>query len=116
MLNLNQIITVVALIFCANGAVLAHQNHASQQGHAHKNAEIQFVRAEVVEVDTKHNELVLRHEAIKHLNMPSMTMAFSIAEGVAMNHLNEGDKIAVKIKQQGQNFVVSEMKTDLRHH
>lgn len=120
MLKLNQVITTVAVTFFINGAALAHQEHGQHQhGHGHTeeaHVEIAFVDAEVVEVDLKHNELVLRHEAIEHLNMAAMTMAFSVADDIDISHLSEGDEIKVKVERRERELVIIEMKADEHDH
>lgn len=119
MLKMNQLITAVAVGLCVNGAVFAHQEHAHHQ-HAHEQSEahakIEFVRAEVVEVDKEHNELVLRHEAIKHLDMAAMTMAFTVANDVDISELSEGDEIKIKVERQDRDFKIIEMVADHHHH
>lgn len=117
MLKFNQVIAAMAVTFFVSGPVLAHQQHGQHQhGHAQEHAEIEFVRAEVVEVDFEHNELVLRHEAIEHLDMAAMTMAFSVADDVDISHLSEGDEIKVKVERQEQDFVIIEMEADQHNH
>lgn len=119
MLKISHLITAVAVTFSVNGTVLAHQQHAHHQ-HAHEqseaHAEIEFVRAEVVEVDLGHNELVLRHEAIDHLDMAAMTMAFNVADDVDISQLSEGDEIKVKVARQDRDFVIIEMEADHHQH
>lgn len=119
MLKFNQVITAVAVTFFINGAALAQQEQAHHQhgnGHTGEHAEIAFVHAEVVEVDLEHNELVLRHEAIEHLNMAAMTMAFSAADGIDISHLSEGDEIKVKVERQDRDFVIIEMEANQHTH
>ncbi|RUO28144.1 hypothetical protein CWE12_13065 [Aliidiomarina sedimenti] len=117
MLKFNQVITAVAVTFFVNGAALAQQeDHQHGNAHTQEHAEIAFVRAEVVEVDLEHNELVLRHEAIEHLNMAAMTMAFSAADGIDISHLSEGDEIKVKVERQDRDFVIIEMDTNQHTH
>lgn len=117
MLKFTQVISVVAMVFCMNGAALAYQDHKHQHhGHADKSADIQFTAAEVVEVDTEHNEVVLRHETIEHLNMPAMTMAFTLAEHIDISSLQQGDHIKVKVERDEQNFVITAIETDSHDH
>ncbi|MCL5255980.1 MAG: copper-binding protein [Gammaproteobacteria bacterium] len=117
MLKINQVVSAVAFTFLVSGPALAHQAHGNHQhGHAQEQAEIEFVRAEVVEVDLEHSELVLRHEAIEHLNMAAMTMAFSVADGIDITHLSEGDEIMVKVERQEQDFVIIEMDVDQHNY
>lgn len=119
MWKLKQVIAAVAVTFCVNGAALAYENHGHHQhGHKHgeEHAEIKFVRAEVIEVDLEHNELVLKHEAIEHLNMSAMTMGFSVVDDLDISHLSEGDEIKVKVERQDRDFVIIEMKAEIDHH
>ncbi|MGX5913253.1 copper-binding protein [Aliidiomarina sp. Khilg15.8] len=117
MLKFTQVISVVVMVFCVNGAALAYQDHKHQHhGHAEESADIQFTAAEVVEVDTEHNEVVLRHETIEHLNMSAMTMAFTLAEHIDISSLQQGDHIKVKVERDDNNFVITEVEAVSHHH
>jgi Cu/Ag efflux protein CusF len=100
-----------------SGAALAYQDHGHQHhGEAQDHMEAQFTAAEVVEVDTEYNEVVLRHDTIEHLDMPAMTMAFSLADDIDISALEAGDEIKVKVERQGQRFVITEIRSDMSGH
>lgn len=114
MLKFNRVISALVVTFFVNDFVLAHPVHAQNQhshGQEEEHAAIEFVRAEVVQVDLAHNELVLRHEAIKHLDMAAMTMAFGVADHIDITELSEGDQIKVRVEHQTGDFVIIEMRT-----
>ena len=119
MKKVSSLISVVSLALVMSGAAIAHQEHG-HHSHAHSHseaqAESQFVRAEVIEIDVDHHELVLRHEPIDHLNMGAMTMAFSVSEDLDIDHLNEGEEIKVKVERKDRDFVVVAMKSAQHAH
>lgn len=120
MLKINVIITAMAITFGVSGGALAFQDHQHQEhkhhSKSHEHAEVEFTRAEVVEVDTERHELVLSHDTIEHLNMPAMTMGFSVVESIDINKLQEGDEIQVKVERFDQNFVITAIETETHGH
>ena len=49
--------------------------------------------AEVRRVDTAQNRITLRHEEIKNLEMPAMTMVFRVKDAELLDRFKVGDKV-----------------------
>jgi Cu/Ag efflux protein CusF len=63
--------------------------------------------AVVKRVDKDHGKVTLSHEAVKSLNWPAMTMAFSVKDASLFDKLAAGKKVDVEFVKQGQEYVVT---------
>lgn len=61
----------------------------------------EWVRAEVVRVDTAKQRIVLKHEPIPSIKMPAMTMRFDVAKDVALDSYRSGDRVQFQFKEAG---------------
>ena len=69
-------------------------------------ASVPFVKAEVSSVDTAKGMVTLNHEDIPNMNMPSMTMAFNVADKKMLKGIKAGDKVRFKLESvKGQALV-----------
>ena len=55
------------------------------------------------------NMVTLEHEPIEALNWPSMTMDFSVREGVSLDGLSEGDRLRFNLEQDGQRYRITSL-------
>jgi Cu/Ag efflux protein CusF len=62
-------------------------------------ASSEWVRAEVVRVDTAKQRIVLKHEPIPSIKMPSMTMRFEVAKAVSLDSYRPGDRVQFQFKE-----------------
>ena len=67
-----------------------------------------FVKAEVVKADAAGGKVTLKHEDIPNLDMPGMTMAFTVADRKLLKSVKAGDKVRVKVETvKGQATVTA---------
>ncbi|MRW88404.1 copper-binding protein [Duganella sp. FT80W] len=66
--------------------------------------------AMVKAVDPAKGRVTLAHDAIKTLNWPAMTMAFSVKDRSLLDKLVVGKQVQVTLKQEGTDFVVVAVK------
>mgnify|MGYP001627147339 CR=1 FL=1 len=66
--------------------------------------------AVVKKVDKDHGKVTLSHEAVKSLNWPAMTMAFSVKDQSLFDKLAAGKKVDVEFVKQGSEYVVTAVK------
>ena len=64
---------------------------------------------EIRRVDKVNKGLVIRHEDIKNLQMPAMTMPFRVKQPQMLSGLKDGDKIRFRAEQIGADLVVTEI-------
>lgn len=87
-------------------------NSASAQAAANSaepSAAEEFVSAEVKKVGMPPGKLVLKHGAIPNLDMPAMTMTFSVANAQWLSTLEPGDKVRFKADKVNGIFTVTEL-------
>lgn len=64
----------------------------------------------VKKVDAKTGVVTLAHEPVKTLNWPAMTMGFKVKDKMLMDKLGEGKKVAFEFMQDGNDYVITDVK------
>lgn len=88
-----------------SGAVVA-QTH---QGSGHAAAFAQAAEGTVRKVDTEAGKLTIAHGPLKGLGMPSMTMAFGVAERTILESVRVGDTIRFVPANVGGKLVITKL-------
>ena len=65
--------------------------------------------AEVRKVDKEGGKLTLKHADIKSLDMPAMTMVFTVKDKAMLDKLKAGDKIKFKASIDAGKYTVTEL-------
>jgi Cu(I)/Ag(I) efflux system periplasmic protein CusF len=65
--------------------------------------------AEVRKVDLAQGKVTLKHGEIKSLDMPPMTMVFSVKDKAMLDGVKQGDKVRFKAISEGGKMTVVEM-------
>jgi Cu(I)/Ag(I) efflux system periplasmic protein CusF len=106
------------LVLLAITSVAYHASAESHKGHDHGKAdakktapasETSMTNAEVRKVDKDTKKITLKHEAIKSLDMPGMTMVFQVKDVALLEKIQAGDKVKFKAVQEGNAYVVTEL-------
>lgn len=66
---------------------------------------------EVRKVDKDAKKVTIRHEEIKNLGMPPMTMVFQVRDAAVLEPLKPGDKVRFHVEQSGSTLVVTRIET-----
>jgi Cu(I)/Ag(I) efflux system protein CusF len=74
------------------------------QGGVHKGTGV------VTNIDRAGGKVTLKHDPIKSLNWPTMTMAFSVKDKAMLDKLSKDKKVEFEFVQQGQQFVITSIK------
>lgn len=61
---------------------------------------------EVRKVDKDAKKLTIKHDEIKNLGMPPMTMVFQVKDPAMLDHVKQGDKVRFHAEQVGTATVV----------
>ena len=69
-----------------------------------------MTNAEVQKVDKEARKITLKHEDIKNLDMPGMTMVFRVKDAALLDKTKAGDKVRFKVIKDGNAYVVTEIK------
>lgn len=64
---------------------------------------------EVRKIDLAGGKITLKHGNIKNLDMPGMTMVFTVKDGVMLDKLKAGDKVKFRAISDGGKFTVTEI-------
>lgn len=91
------LITATLITFAALGAATVqaageHTGHAMAEA-AGKSAAMPMVDGQVKKVDKAAGKVTLAHGPLTNLNMPAMTMAFTVAKVGWLERMKTGDKI-----------------------
>ena len=70
-------------------------------------AEIPLTAAEVRRVDRAAARLTLRHEEIRHIDMPPMTMVFAVADAAMLEGLSPGMAVLVRVERREGGLVIT---------
>jgi Cu/Ag efflux protein CusF len=101
--------TLTATIF--SGAAFADgKNHDHAKAEPMKGmamADADMTNAEVRKVDKEAKKVTLKHEAIKNLDMPRMTMVFQVKDASMLDKVQAGDKVKFKVISEGGAYVVT---------
>ena len=74
------------------------------EGQVHKGTGV------VTNVDRTGGKVTLKHEPIKSLNWPTMTMAFGVKDKAMLDKVAKDKKVEFEFVQQGQQFVITSIK------
>lgn len=75
----------------------AHADHGEAPAAADQ--ELMLTAGEVTRVDARGGKLTIRHEDIKNLDMPAMTMVFPLADPQQAAQFKPGDSIRFRAEQ-----------------
>lgn len=64
----------------------------------------------VTNIDKAGGKVTLKHDPIKSLNWPTMTMAFSVKDKAMLDKVAKDKKVEFEFMQQGQQFVITSIK------
>ena len=67
----------------------------------------EMTSAEVRKIDKEAKKITLKHAEIKHLDMPGMTMVFTVKDAALLDKAKAGDKVMVRVEKEGGNYVVT---------
>jgi len=105
-------ITVSLMLFNAPiaGADDAHHSGDSK-GAPGKQAAAQMTSAEVRKVDKVAKRITLKHEEIKNLDMPPMTMVFRVKDPAMLDKVKLGDKVRFAAEDVAGAITVTQIET-----
>jgi Cu(I)/Ag(I) efflux system periplasmic protein CusF len=113
MKHLVAVAAVAALFFAAAPTVTAQMKAMDMKGmkaekktggQVHKGTGI------VTNVDRAGGKVTVKHDPIKSLNWPTMTMAFSVKDKAMLDKVAKDKKVQFEFVQQGEQFVITSIK------
>jgi Cu(I)/Ag(I) efflux system protein CusF len=91
-----------ALLAMALVASLAHAGAMAQ-------AAAEMTQGEIRKVDKAASKITIRHSEIKSLDMPPMTMVFTVKNPVLLDQVKTGDKVKFNAVVEDGKIVVTEI-------
>lgn len=70
----------------------------------------EYTKGEVTKIDTKQKKLTIKHEELKTLGMPAMTMVFVVADDAMLDKVKEGQAIEFVADRVNGRITVTEIK------
>jgi Cu(I)/Ag(I) efflux system protein CusF len=89
------------LALLAAGLVLALSAYA---------ADVHKASGVVTRVDAAKNKVTIKHEPIKSLQWPAMTMAFTVKDKAMLEKMPKGKKVDFEFQEQGRDYVITSVK------
>lgn len=72
-------------------------------------ASTDMAAGEVRKIDLDTAKITLKHSEIKNLDMPPMTMVFSVKDKALLGQFKPGDKVRFKVVNEGGKFTVTDL-------
>lgn len=72
--------------------------------------EVTWTTGEVQKIDLAQSKVTVKHEAIKNLDMPAMTMVFFAPDKAAIESLKAGDKKQFEFGDMNGRMIVKQVK------
>jgi Cu(I)/Ag(I) efflux system periplasmic protein CusF len=86
-------------------AQMKHDHHsAAQSSQVHKGTGV------VTSVDRNAGKVTLKHDPIKTLNWPSMTMGFAVKDKALLDNVAKDRKVDFEFVQEGKQYVITSIK------
>lgn len=70
-------------------------------------ADVPMTPGEITRVDKRASKLTIRHEEIKNLDMPPMTMVFGLKDATQVAQFNPGDKVRFQVQDEGGSLMIT---------
>lgn len=101
----------VSNIFLAAAIALSSAPVAFAQDKEHKAqaAASSMTAGEIRKVDKEAGKVTIRHEELKNLDMPAMTMVFRAKDAAILDQVKAGDKVDFVADKVGGQYVVTQM-------
>jgi Cu/Ag efflux protein CusF len=70
----------------------------------------EYTKGEVTKIDTAQKKLTIKHEELKNLDMPAMTMVFVVADEAMLEQVKEGQSVEFVADRVNGRITVTEIK------
>ena len=70
----------------------------------------EYTKGEVTKIDAQQKKLTIKHEELKNLDMPSMTMVFVVADEAMLDQVKPGQSIEFIADRVNGRITVTEIK------
>lgn len=94
------------------GSLLITQTSVAQtsQGVDAAETDSSYTEGEVKRIDLSSGKITIKHGFIKSLDMPPMTMVFTVKEKSLLNDIAVGDRVHFQVKGDGTKIMITDLK------
>lgn len=104
------VLIAIPILVGAQSGMKGMDMKGMDMGKSEKMAAVHRGTGVVTNVDRKGGKVTLKHDPIKSLNWPTMTMAFTVKDKAMLDKLAKDKKVEFEFVQQGQQFVITSIK------
>lgn len=90
-------------------ALAQHNSHASNPSTASHAMAPALSDGEVRRVDAANGKITLKHGFIAHLDMPAMTMVFTVKDPALLSKVKVGDQVRFMVVKEDGVFLITQM-------
>ena len=106
---MNAMAALALVVSTTTAMAQEHAMHAEHSTSMVMPANEAMTRGEVRKWDAAQNKVTLRHEEIKNLMMPPMTMVFVVSNPSQMQGLKVGDKVSFEAAEKEGSLIVTKI-------
>jgi len=107
--TIQRLLTISALAMGVALPMAGHAQVSPSPGQVAAPASDSITNGEVKKVDPDNGKITLKHGDIKNLDMPGMTMVFTVRDKGQLTKLKPGDKVQFMVVQEGGKMVVTDI-------
>ena len=109
MKTIQRLLTISALAMGVALPMAGHAQVSPSTGQVAAPASDSMTDGEVKKVDLDNSKITLKHGDIKNLDMPGMTMVFTVRDKGQLTNLKPGDKVQFMVVQEGGKMIVTDI-------
>ena len=107
--TIQRLLTISALAMGAAMPMVGPAQGSPNSGPTVAPAPASMTDGEVKKVDPDNGKITLKHGDIKNLDMPGMTMVFTVRDKGQLTKLKPGDKVQFMVVQEGGKMIVTDI-------
>ena len=100
---------VLALLMSLAGSVSAWAEPAPVPGLAAASIDSAWTEGEIRRIDLPAGKITLRHGEIRNLDMPPMTMVFTVRDRTQLERFRVGDRVRFHASNENAQYLVTEI-------
>lgn len=106
------LIILVATLCVSHSVVVPAQESPPAAKILSADGSVELTSGEIRKVDKDNRKITIRHDEIKNLDMPGMTMVFRVSDPALLDRVKTGDKVRFRAEKAGGAFVVTDIVPD----
>ena len=107
--TIQRLLTISALAMGAALPLAGHAQVSPNSGQTSAPTPASMTDGEVKKVDLDNGKITLKHGDIKNLDMPGMTMVFTVRDKGQLTNLKPGDKVQFMVVQEGGKMIITDI-------